>query len=314
MFREWHLRRWLRVLKSRSARRRQKACERLGSLGDARAIEPLAELLGDGQVGVRCAVCAALGGIRDRRSVPPLLSALDDAEAAARSAAAEALGALRDPRALDHLIGLLDDDDWEVHVAVCHALGALGENRAFWALVKHLGDDNPRVRQAALDCLDSPDILLPPCEGSLCRECLARFTKEGVWFDERLVQYAVCRLCGDARHALLGVREVVCALDRPPRPAHAEDGLVRANWFKEEKLFDFDRVEIAMATDDEVERFCIRVANDGDPERAGRHKRIPCRVAPRCRLRDNTLNLLAGTFSELTVAAEPGAPNGSHGR
>jgi hypothetical protein len=75
-----------------------------------------------------------------------------------------------------------------------------------------------------------------------------------------------------------------------------KEGLVRVNWLVRRELFDFDRVEIIQATDEDVERFAVQVGNDTDPVRQPHYPQMRCLVAPQCRLSENTLRILRQTF------------------
>jgi hypothetical protein len=75
-----------------------------------------------------------------------------------------------------------------------------------------------------------------------------------------------------------------------------QNGLLRVNWLAQQRLFDFDRVEIIQATDEDVERFAMQVGNDTDPVRQTRYAHIPCLIAPDCRLSENSLRILRNFF------------------
>jgi hypothetical protein len=64
-------------------------------------------------------------------------------------------------------------------------------------------------------------------------------------------------------------------------------------------MFDFDRVEIIRASDEEVERFAMRVGNDTDPVRQGHYPQAQCVVRPGCRLSENTRRVLKKTFGQV---------------
>src|SRR5205085_2294162 len=76
----------------------------LGDIGDARAVEPLVQVLDDEDVGVREAATFALGELGDGRAVEGLIKRLKDDVLGIRSLAAEALGKLGEERALPALL------------------------------------------------------------------------------------------------------------------------------------------------------------------------------------------------------------------
>lgn len=78
-----------------------------------------------------------------------------------------------------------------------------------------------------------------------------------------------------------------------------EDKILRINWFKHKELFDFDWIEIFQASDEEVERFCIHIGNDGDLIRRKKYKKIPCFIRKECELKEETINMLRNIFKEV---------------
>jgi HEAT repeat protein len=144
------------------------AAEALGMIGDARAFEPLIELLnGQRRTTVRgyviwddewiCrAVAYALGEIGDARAVEPLIEIMIGPEMighTARENAASALGAIGDTRAVWPLIEALGDGDCEVRAATAEALGEIGDAGAVEPLIKALGDEWWGVRVATAEAL-----------------------------------------------------------------------------------------------------------------------------------------------------------------
>jgi hypothetical protein len=103
------------------------AAERLGNLGDPRAVAPLLAVLEVKQWQVRAAVMEALGKLGDKRAVEPLLPFLRYPEKTIRSVTALALGRLGDPRAVESLTQALDQENSEdVSAAIGSALEILG--------------------------------------------------------------------------------------------------------------------------------------------------------------------------------------------
>jgi HEAT repeat protein len=93
---------------------RGNAARALGTIGDARAVEPLIiRALGDSDHGVRWNAAEALGKIGEP-TVEPLIRALVDGSNDVRQNAAQALGTIGDARAVEPLIRALGDSDWRV--------------------------------------------------------------------------------------------------------------------------------------------------------------------------------------------------------
>jgi hypothetical protein len=79
------------------------------------------------------------------------------------------------------------------------------------------------------------------------------------------------------------------------------NGLLRLNWLQHRQRFDFDRVEIIQATDEEVERFAVQVGNDTDPVRRPCYKQMQCVIGPACCLSENTVRILKQIFGQVDM-------------
>lgn len=87
-----HMETSLAALESPEWRTREAAAQVLGEIGDARAVEPLLPLLGDGERMVRKSAVLALGRLRDEKALAPLQrTATTDREPGVRGAAEEAV-------------------------------------------------------------------------------------------------------------------------------------------------------------------------------------------------------------------------------
>ena len=124
--------RWILLpkLKSDSAEMRSYAVQALESMGDAQAVLPLINALGDRDSTVRRFAISSLGALRDVRAVEPLIPFLNDAEPDMRCATAVALGDLRAVHSVEPLIAALNDPDRSVCSATIIALGKIGSQRA----------------------------------------------------------------------------------------------------------------------------------------------------------------------------------------
>jgi HEAT repeat protein len=135
--------------------------EVLGELGDARAEDPLIEILSQVSVGVTNprnnllrTVASALGNIGDPRAVKPLIDALKQLrDVGIRIAAASALGKIGDPLAVDPLLQALDDAAPDVRTAAMYALGEIGDTRAVQPLAGKLGSEQRENRVSAVSAL-----------------------------------------------------------------------------------------------------------------------------------------------------------------
>ncbi len=105
---------------------REAAAEALGELGDARALEPLAELLAaDPEPEVRAAAAEALGELGAREAVPRLGQRLVDADESVRESVVDALAQLGGREAERLVRQALQDEDEDVREAAADALRLL---------------------------------------------------------------------------------------------------------------------------------------------------------------------------------------------
>lgn len=87
-------------------------------------------------------------------------------------------------------------------------------------------------------------------------------------------------------------------LDKEP---FLEDGTLFVNWLSLRKLFDFDRVEVLDASDEDVERFCVQVGNDTDPGRREKYRKMHVLVNRNCGLSDNTMRIMKNLFGTVML-------------
>ena len=142
---------------------RRDHADALGAIGNARAVEPLIEALGE-NTNVCFVAARALGEIGDVRAVEPLIKALGDEDSYSRYPAlydrvrrdaVDALGKIGDEQAVEPLIKALGDHDIRQNAIV--ALGDIGDARAIEALVKLLSEESHRwawrTRRYAVEAL-----------------------------------------------------------------------------------------------------------------------------------------------------------------
>lgn len=131
-----------------------------------------------------------------------------------------------------------------------------------------------------------------------CPRCLARFRAIGIEEKPKLYYYG-CRACGQSQEVLHLKEGVTAVLDNGNTVEQLPQGEeLKVNWLCRRSLFDFDRVEIVQATDEEVERFAVSIGNDTDESRQARYQGMGCAIAPGCELSPNTLRVLEYTFRE----------------
>ena len=130
----------------------REVCEVLASIGDKRAVEPLAAVLRDPTFRFRPVAAEALGKLEDGRAVPALIMALGDENEIVGLHAAEALGKLGEV-AIGSIVSALKDSDARVRCRAASALGYSKVARVIPPLAERLRDTEADVRAAAATAL-----------------------------------------------------------------------------------------------------------------------------------------------------------------
>ena len=100
--------------------------------------------------------------------------------------------------------------------------------------------------------------------------CAAHKEKITLW---RHVTYYGYRRCRQSHDFIDCDGEVIAVLGAGSALSYQlEGGQLRVNWFAHGEPFDFDRVEIIRASDEDVERFIAKIGNDADPLRQPRYQ------------------------------------------
>jgi hypothetical protein len=209
----------------------------------------------------------------------------------------------------EKLIADLRSDDWVERFIARFGLVALGGEAVavLVAFLQPLAEDTANLsRQLAIRLLKNISLetsarLANKAPWLLCPRCLARCYAHRMplpWQAD-FVFYG-CRTCCQSRELVDWPGKVVAVLDTAWAAEQIQQGNVwYVNWSQRRALFDFDRVLIVQATDEDVERFAVQVGNDTDPFRKPRYQQIPCRVKPEYRLSENTLRILERMFGQV---------------
>jgi len=144
------------ALKDSTEKVRWHAARDLGEIGNARAAEPLVQVLknrseyeGVQETAVHALVKIGAGAVK------PLIDALKDKDEdwEVRRKAAEVLVEIGDERAVEPLIENLKDEEWHVRTYSARALGDIGYERAVEPLIETLKDEECGVRANAAEAL-----------------------------------------------------------------------------------------------------------------------------------------------------------------
>ncbi|MCX7722727.1 MAG: HEAT repeat domain-containing protein, partial [Verrucomicrobiae bacterium] len=285
----------------RDWRVRRAACEALGRIGDARAVEPLIKKLEDKDPSVRTAVCQALGRIGHRSAVRPLIQVLWEPDEDLHRMVCDALRQLGEAEFAGAFAGALEADYEALNKL--GQMAAMGDLRAVAPLRRLFRGADRELSRVARGALDVIWAAIRPKLGSfLCPSHLARFQDRPVEESNPYGPvYGGCRICGNS-DPVWKASHVVAVLDTDwQEELQPQDDLLRVNWLLRRELFDFDSVEILQATDEDVERFAVQVQNDTDPFRTKRYKQMRCVVSQQAGLSENTMRILKSTFGEVTV-------------
>lgn len=130
-----------------------------------------------------------------------------------------------------------------------------------------------------------------------CLTCCGEHEVSLGWLQE--ITFFGCRTCRQSR-GFYEANAVVVVLDNAmPEAIYKQVDTLYVNWFTRLAPFDFDRVDIRQATDEEVERFAVQVGNDTEVARNLRYPNMACRIDPLCNLSQNTRRILQRTFGSL---------------
>lgn len=137
----------------------------------------------------------------------------------------------------------------------------------------------------------------------LCPHCLVHCGTHPI---NRLLEcevYYGCQICGQSQQFLnLDECQIVAELNNQSTvKQYQHNSVLRVNWLERGKLFYFDRIEIIQATDEEVEKFVVKVGNDTDVRRQPRYKLLKCELSPNCELSENTIRILKRTFGKVEI-------------
>ena len=125
------------LLKAKSERLRNTASAGLSEAKDKGTVEPLIELLRDGDPLVHYHAARILGNTKDQRAAKSLVAVLegDDTESV-RKAAITSLGEIGDPGAIQPLTEALNDKSKEIQKAAKEALKRMNETRRLFSTLE----------------------------------------------------------------------------------------------------------------------------------------------------------------------------------
>lgn len=130
----------------------------------------------------------------------------------------------------------------------------------------------------------------------ICTQCFTGCSAYRLLWKPILTYYG-CRICKRSYGLIYSPKAVVCIINRDWSELYQQNNeSLAVNWLKHRTVFDFNRVEIIQATDEDVERFAMNVGNDTDPQRRAKYDDLHCKIAADCHLSENTLRILQTMF------------------
>jgi len=209
------------------------------------------------------------------------------------------------PPPLALLLRALRSDDWLESFLARHTLASLGGQVAesLQALARNPSSDLRDTAAWLLRCIagETQRNFARRYRNVLCRYHLVQFAPHKLRLSRLLpVTYYGCRVCRQSREFLECPGGAVAVLNRElVRDWVIRDGVLRVNWLAFRKPFDFSSVEIRLADDREVVRFCETIRSDADEPRRRGYGRMRCTVWKRAKLAEDTMRILRETFGEV---------------
>lgn len=208
---------------------------------------------------------------------------------------------------LPKLLARLDDHHWLERFIARHVLLYRG-GEAVVSLAGVIQTGAPDLQDVAFWLLQSigqetKERLADQANHLLCSDCVIHcHPLEIIVPNLASITYFGCRFCRQSRDFQRWPGGVVAVLDRCQRKEKVQRGdQIRVNWLVHQRLFDFERVEIIRATDEDIERFAVQVGNDTYENRSAGYKEMECAVQPDCRLTANTVRILEHIFGSVDV-------------
>jgi hypothetical protein len=211
----------------------------------------------------------------------------------------------QNPGPLPALLAGLDSLDWVKRFAIRHTLVGLG-GEVVDLLVGRTLSGSPAQRREAAWLIESIALrtwerLGPTPRHWLCLRCLVHCSEHRAMLPrQRPCTYYGCRSCKQSQEVRSWTGRIVAVLAADRAEVHWQEGnTFWVNWLRRRELFDFERVEIVQATDEQVEGFLMQLRHRGAAFEIPPLSQVPCTVAPGCELSGNTMRNLRFLFGNV---------------
>ncbi|MCP4367111.1 MAG: hypothetical protein GY797_03195 [Deltaproteobacteria bacterium] len=211
------------------------------------------------------------------------------------------------PVSVEKLITQLNSVNWVERFIARHTLVHLG-GEAIQPLIARLSDQReewPETIEWLLEniAIETSKELPKEVSHLLCPICVVMCGKNKVKLSwKQSLTFYGCQRCYQSRKFIERADQIVAVLDAEMKQQQKQAGkgkVLRVNWLKRKMLFEFDRVEIIKARDEDVELFAIQVGNDKDRKRKSRYKKMKCIVGTKNELLENTIRILGKMFGQV---------------
>lgn len=214
----------------------------------------------------------------------------------------------KEPPSSEELISNLESLDWKERFMARHLLLYLG-GEVVELLIKKLSAYTSPKNSTIVHLLQSiayetQERLSFKADRLVCPYCMVYVGANQINFGKKnFIIFYGCRSCYQSRnfYDFKDTKIVLLLHQELEEEKILEDKVLKINWFKHKKLFDFNWVEIFQASDEDIERFCIQIGNDGDRIRRKNYKRMFCFIREGCNLKLETINMLKNTFREVII-------------
>lgn len=207
------------------------------------------------------------------------------------------------PPSPDQLLLDLKSADWSKRFLARHVFLEIG-GQAIETLTAILKEDAELVIRLVQNIeLETKTRFAEKCSRLVCPDCLVHCQAHHVvssW--QSNISFHGCRACKQSRRFIHCPKGIIALLDATWEHYYKlQDETLTVNWSVHRAVFDFDRIHIVHATDEDVERFTVQIGNDTDTWRKNRYPHMECIINPSCTLSKNTLRILEKMFGRVSV-------------
>ncbi len=272
------------------------------------------DLLMTGTVDEQEEVLTRLGRTLDKEKIHSILKAMENPNTTLWETLLRIMMYLKHPEPVEPLITLLENGADTVFDQVVKSLGILADVKSLKALYcweRWFTEDNPKADKRMIRSR-SEDIVRTIYrieqktkdmdEKTVCKQCNCYFSPFS--FNPDLfntIRYMACPVCPMSSFAVGNVSRIILSMDHSDEQESWKRGRwLTVNWFKFNRVFDYDEIHITEAGDFDVEQMVLKLSNDTNEERCLKMPKVPVFIAHGLKLSDNKMNLLKNKFQRIS--------------